>query len=319
MRIGTNPEKDKYNEINYKDHRVIIPVYVPYSKENYYKNLFEVFKFSILSLLKSINNQQTNITIINNNSNAEVTNYIDNLLSDKKIDKHVKLSSNYGKVFTILSEAKSSFENFITIADADVFFYKDWFKESLKIFNNFSNVGVVSPLPMPQLAFYTNNSLFCKEFLSIQKDNIVAAKDLHLFEESVNGKIIIKNHDWFKKQFYLSKNNTKACIGSGHFIATYRKEIFNKLNIKKPIYVFNNGAEGEYLDLPIDKLGYYRCSTIKTYAYHLGNDIPKWVKSYQFEQENAIFDIDKTSFKKSILPYFIKTKITSFYRRVNKF
>ena len=109
MRIGVNPEKKKLNKLHYKKHRVIIPVYISEVGEIYFSNLFKVFKASINSLLQTISEDYTAITIINNACKSEVTDYLDNLLAEKKIDKHVKLVSNYGKVYTVISEARASY------------------------------------------------------------------------------------------------------------------------------------------------------------------------------------------------------------------
>lgn len=108
MRIGVNPEKKKFGEIIYKKHRVIIPVYIPNSNEKYFDNLLSVFKTSINSLIQTIQHNDTNITIINNDCKKQVTDFIDDLIDENKIDKHVKLSSNYGKIYTILSEVKTN-------------------------------------------------------------------------------------------------------------------------------------------------------------------------------------------------------------------
>lgn len=141
MRIVSNPEKKQLSRITYKPHRVIVPVYIPDSKEDYFKNLFEIFKISINSLINTTDKELTNITIINNKCKPEVTNYIDCLVKESKIDKHVKLSNNYGKVYTVLTEARASLEPFITISDADVFFY-----------NNFINMGVKNPVVLYRIA-----------------------------------------------------------------------------------------------------------------------------------------------------------------------
>ena len=316
MRIGQNPEKKNFNKIEYKQHRVIIPVYIPDSDDQYFNNLFSVLKISIDSLLKTTNITQTNITIINNNCKKEVTNYLDSLLQDKIIDKHVKLSTNYGKVYTILSEAKASYEQLRTIADADVFYFSNWLSNTIQVFNNYKKAGVVAPLPMPQSAYYCNHSLFFDKLLKVKKGKVVLDEYILLFEKSVNSKISIEKNNWFKNQLYLEKNRSKTCVGAGHFIATYRKEVLDKINVEKPKYIFENGAETFHLDSPIDKLGYYRLSTIKTFAYHLGNNIPNWVKEYKFSELNLTENSNKIKFSNSFIPYKIKEITAKIYRKL---
>lgn len=316
MRIGKNPEKELYNQVQYKRHRIIIPVFIPNSNDAYFNNLFSVFKISIDSLIKTTDNHATNITIINNNCKEEVTKYIDNLLEKKKIDKHVKFSVNYGKVYTILSEAKASYEQLITIADADVFYFSNWFNETLTVFKTYDKAGVVAPLPMPQLAYYNNASLFLDNLLKIKKGKVISDNDLFLFEKSINSKILLNKNNWFKNQLFLEKNEKQFCIGAGHFIATYRKEVLDKIKVERPIYIFEDGAESYHLDKPIDKLGYYRLSTVKSFVYHLGNTIPKWVEEYNFSEVKLtnINNINK-KFLKTYFPYKIKEIISKIYRK----
>jgi len=336
MRIGKNPEKESYKEIEYKQHRIIIPVYIPETNQEYFKGLFDVFKTSLNSLFLTINRDKTAITIINNACKIEVSVYLDELLLNKKIDKHVKLSHNLGKVSTVISEAKSSFEPLITIADADVFYFNNWENEVIKVFNTFPSTGVVAPLPTPNLTFYHNTSLWIRLFFKISKEKIVSDKSFKLFEEGIGNETIFetKKVNWKKGQYVLSKNEIKACLGAGHFIATYRREVFDKLPFNKPKYVFKDGDEEFFLDQPIDKLGFHRLSTIHTFVYHLGNHIPKWVSEYRHQTPEDIqemkdvkkikkeffnfFDIPYrgVSWGVSMMPYKIRKKIIPLFRKM---
>jgi hypothetical protein len=297
MRIGSNPEKDKFKKIHYKKHRVIIPVYIPNDEDSYFKDLFDVFKESISSLLKTISSNTTAITIINNSCKEEVTTFIDGLLAEKKIDKHVKLASNYGKVYTILSEARGAYEDYITIADADVFYFNEWEKEVFEIFSTSKKVGVVSPVPAPHLALYNNVSLFGSLFRKTKMANVVDLESFVLFEQGTNNPKIFQDrkHVWKEKQYYIENNGIMACVGCGHFIATY-KNVFKKFPFIKPKFVFKNGAEDQFLDSQFDKLGYYRLSTLKAFAYHLGTTKPDWIKEFNFNK-HAKSSYNITSYK----------------------
>lgn len=319
MRTIPNPEKFKKSEIVYKNHRVIIPVYIPSSNDEYFLSLFDVFKSSVNSLLNTINIDNSAITIINNYCKPEVTQYIDNLLKANKIDKHVKLSENYGKVHVILSEAKGCYEEYITIADADVFYLNNWEQEVFKIFESFNNIGVVSPVPSPHLFNYNNKSLLIKNVFKLKKANIVSRKSFSLFSAGVNNDPNFFNKsgiDFRKNQYYLEKNNTLACIGAVHFIATYKKHIFNKIELNKPRFKFKAGDENLFIDSWFDKLGYGRLSTKNTYAYHLGHSIPEWTKVYKFKKLNNLeFVKPKKKLIRIMFPYiFIKI----FYKIIKK-
>ncbi|WP_139958083.1 glycosyltransferase family A protein [Flavicella sediminum] len=318
MRIGNNPEKTKHTEILYKKHRIIIPVYIPASNDEYFKNLLEVYKTSMDSLFATIDVNTTVITIINNNCKQEVTEYINSLLAQKLIDKHVVYQENYGKVFAILSEARASYEDFISIADADVFYFNEWENKVFEIFEAFDRAGVVSPVPSPHLTFYNNVSLFGNLFHFPKKANVVTADSFKFLEEGTSNPEIFnhKKQNWKKKQFYLEKQQIKACVGSGHFVATYRN-VFKEFECVKPVYVFKNGDENFYLDLQFDQLGYYRLSTLETKAYHLGNTIPEWTNTVKHKGSKTLIKATNKIKHRFHLPqYFFRKFIYKVLKKI---
>lgn len=319
MRIGINPEKQKSVKLLYKYHRVIIPVFIPETDNKYYQEAASVFKNCLESLIKTVDLNNTAISILNNNSNPEIENLIEYYYDEKIIDKYVKFSENKGKVYAILQEARASYENFITIADADVFFYNDWQLETHKVFKKFKNVGVVGLTPDPNLAFYCNNSLFCSQIFHVKKGKVVDDFDLELFEKSIGNNHFFKTEkkDWKKNQYYLEKGNMQVVVGANHFASTYRREIFSKLPFDKPIHVFP-GGELKYLDIPIDKLGYHRVSLLKAYAYHMGNTIDQNVNLKNL-RKNILHDSkNKYSKKKvSFVPYLVKGFFVGIIRKLS--
>ena len=318
MRIGENPEKKKSKKLKYKIFRVIIPVYIPDDESEYFKNSFSVLKKCIDSLLKTIDVENTNISIINNDSKKEVTDYINLLLLNKDIDRHIHCKENYGKVQTVLQEARGCYEDFIAIIDSDVFFFSGWQNQVLSVFKSFKNVGVVGLTPNPNTTFYCNNSLFANEFLFVKKGKVVEDRDLELFEAGVNKEnfFVTKTKNWKEKQFYLEAKTTKVVVGAAHFASVYKKEIFKKLPFAKPTYVFP-GGELSFLDIPIDKLGYYRVSLLKAFVYHLGNSLPNWIDEKEvFVQK---MDIDYQNSKKMyvLIPYSLKSLLVRVLKKFN--
>ncbi len=307
MRIGENPEKEKSKKIKYKFFRVIVPVYIPEEESEYFNNAFSVFKKSIYSLLNTIDAENTNITIINNNCKKEVTDYINLLLFNKDIDRHIHCKENYGKIQTILQEGRGCYEDFIAIIDSDVFFFSGWQNQVLSVFDSFKNVGVVGLTPDPNTAFYCNNSLLANEFLFVKKGKVVEDKELELFEAGINKEnfFVTKTKNWKEKQFYLETKTTKAVVGAAHFASVYKKEIFNRLPFEKPIYVFP-GGELSFLDIPIDKLGYYRVSLLKAFVYHLGNSLPKWIDEKVVLREKIRYKLERSEKMCVFIPYGLK-------------
>lgn len=323
MREGVNPEKFKDEKNVQKFHRIIVPIYIPDSQEEYYKGSFEVLKTCLESIAKTINYETTAITIINNGSSPTVAAFLASYLNLGLIDKLISYSENQGKVYSVFAEARGSYEPFITITDGDVLFFEGWESAVFDIYKAFPKSGVVSPLPLQNLAFNKNNSVFFDNFLlnKIRYEKIVSDKDCELFLKGMGNSALLKRNNrkysWKEKQYFL-KRKVNAILGAGHFVATYRKEVF-KANLPFPVWKFKNGFEDLYLDEPTDKFGWYRLSTSKSFAYHLGNRVDDISENLNFEE---VHELDKNIFAeiqtplKSKVPYPIKKY---FFRVLKKF
>ena len=147
MRIGKNPNIHKELELAEASHRVIIPVYIPNS-EGYFEGAFEVFKVCLQSLLQTIN-EDTRISIISNACTSEVNGYIQEMFDTGSIDRAIFNADNVGKMNAIVAETRASFEEFITYADADVFFDKGWLQQTYQMFKEVKKAGFVSMNPTP--------------------------------------------------------------------------------------------------------------------------------------------------------------------------
>lgn len=300
MRVGINPQKNLNEKNNFYFHRIIIPIFIPNTHEAYYTHSLDVLDKCLFSLSQTINPAISAITIIDNNSCNDVK-----LLTakyEKYIDKYISYKENKGKVYAVFSEAKSVYEPFITIADADVFFFSGWENAVFNIFNLYKKAGVVSPVPSPSLAFKNNCSLFFDNlvFSQIKYNKIVSDADCEIYLNGMGNKSLLNRYNgmysWAEKQYYLDKK-VKAVIGSGHFVATYRKEVFD-FEPPFPEIKFINGYEKKYLDEPSDKLGWYRLSTVKNFAYHLGGKVDEFILNVKFDsnlilQESLISNIQK--------------------------
>lgn len=321
MRIGTNPKKLNVKKLIHKPHRVIIPVYIPNLEEEYFKNALEVLKLSLDSLLATTNPEQTNITIINNNSCNEVDNFLEEYFQKSAIDKYVKRTQNRGKVEPILSEALGSYEDFITIADADVLYWPGWLEESMKLFTTFSP-GVVMPLPAPN--HYAMHNLYCfnRAWLlgKLNWGQVVAKEDLIQFEKSIG---VAKSMErFYRKQYYLKKNGVKACLGAGHFVATYDRQLFDFIDRSKKVkYIFQNGLEAEYLDNLSKITGACRLSTVQPYVYHMGNTIPDIALLSRLDKINKsdlVFPVLPKRKYRSVFSQFLDRVLYKMYRIYSK-
>jgi hypothetical protein len=329
MRIGANPNSNKKIISKDKAHRVIIPVFIP-NTEGYFADSIKIFRICIDSLLKTINDD-TAISIISNGSCQEANDYIIKLLQEKKIDKAVFNMNNVGKMNAIISEARASFEEFITFSDADVFFDKGWLAKTFEIFSKVPSAGFVSMNPTPQNLGFANSTIldnvFNMVFRSKKTKDVCTQSDLSHFHSST-GKDSEYTDKIMNSTIYCVKNNENCIIGAGHFCCTIRKTSTLKYvpGEKSDSYA-SGGSESIYLDMPFDKTGLWRLSSSKAYVWHMGNVFEEeWTnkklsemndfKENEFSFYTLPFRNKKTL--KSIVPYSIKNILASIVVKVLK-
>ncbi len=144
MRKGINPQKDKVEEGILEYHQVVVPVYIP-NEEGYFKYSFDVLKLCLASLFKTCHNK-TYITIVNNGSHDQVTEYLDSLLQSNQIHELIH-THNIGKVNAVYKGIMGHDFPLITVTDADVLFVEGWQENSYLVFEEFPKTGFVTPTP----------------------------------------------------------------------------------------------------------------------------------------------------------------------------
>lgn len=280
MRIGINPEKENKEIKDKIYHRVVVPVYIP-DFEGYFAGSFEVFKLCLESLLLTVHSQ-TRITIYNNNCHKDVKTYIDKKYYESEyIDQVFHSKKNVGKINAILASVKGNLEKLITVSDADVFFKNGWQFGVEKLFVNFPEAGMISPVPSSKsMLSYTSNNWFYSLFkgnLSFEK--VLDPKAMHRFDLSLGNKQRLYKSIHLKKYLVLTnkKNNSQAVMGCGHFVATVHRVVFDKGSSEPAFFKISNGVVSKFIDIPNEKLGFLRLATKENLAFHMGNFTEPWM------------------------------------------
>jgi len=310
MRLGNHPYKDQKQEDTAYLHQIIIPVYIPHEKE-YFKDAFQIFQYCLQSLFNTIH-AKTYITVVNNGSSTKVVNYLNELFISNKIQEVIH-SDNIGKLNAILKGLAGNNINLVTITDADVLFKPNWQQETCKVFNAFPKTGVVGLIPQFKL-FESNcgNVLFDTLFSKNAQFTDVKSKDeLVQFYESIGWDKSYNPH-YLEKNLTIQNEQVSAIIGSGHVVATYKKELFE--TIKTHIGFKMGGTSELYLDKSPLYKGLWRLTTNKNMAFHMGNVFEPWMeKELKFLEgnQNKIHELLKQSSHKQIskIHFFIKNKI----------
>lgn len=319
MRIGVNPEKKKETQLVHKRHRIIMPFWIPNIEDDYFRNQPEVLRICLQSLIDTIDASQTNITLINNNSCSEASEVAEAFVAKGVIDKYVVRNENRGKLENVLAEARASYEDYITVSDADFLFFDGWEKAISNIMNAFPQAGMVSCYPAAHLAYFYNSNII---WHSPKEGKIISDDDINLFEKghghtvetglySRNG--LKRKKCWCEAHYFFRRNNVIAIAGAVHALATFRRNAVQNFDTRKVQFVFKNGYEEEYIDQTIQKSGYLRLSTPQLFAYHLGNTVPDDVVRHYMERKRQYGNNVSNSM---LWKQESKNRVNAFYRTV---
>ena len=312
MRIGYNPHKDQVLEKSEFIHQVVMPVYIP-NQDGYFKDSLSILKLSLESLFKTTHNK-TFFSIVNNGSCKTVTTYLDDLYKKGAIQELIQ-TTNIGKLNAVLKGLSGNNIELVTITDADVLFASGWQLETAKVFKTYPKAGVVGIVPQFNMfKSYSGNVIYDNLLNSKLKFlPIKSPKALALFYKSI-GWDETYNKDFLKYGLGIENKEVNVLLGSGHFVATYKKQQFDTLKSYLG-YKLGGNSEG-YLDSAALKFDYWRVTTQENYAFHMGNVLEDWMHEVTINKYNKDVIISGFSERQKIdrLSYFVKNKL--FYKLV---
>ncbi|MBO2544274.1 glycosyltransferase family 2 protein [Salegentibacter sp. BDJ18] len=285
MRKGYNPYKDTPLEETKFSHQVVIPVYIPHH-HGYFEDVFKLLKLCLKSLFKT-SHSKTFICVVDNGSCREVNDYLRNLLLTQQVQELIT-TENIGKLNAIIKGVGGHDIPLVTITDADILFLSGWQSETVKVFNSIPKAGIVGLIPQ-FLTYQDKSENVLYELLwdeNLQFVEVKNAKALAAFYKSIGWK---PNYPKARLKYTLglkAQNGHTTNVGSGHAVATYRRELFN-LNF--PLYndFQMGGGSEQILDSLAIKNGCYRLTTYDNYAYHLGNVYEDWMEKILISQERT--------------------------------
>jgi hypothetical protein len=311
MRKGENDSKDVYLNLKKAYHRIIIPLYIPFEDE-YYKQSYQIFEMCLDSIHKTTVNGVV-ISVICNACSKKVNERVFELFNERKIDECIVVHEGIGKVNALLKSLRTAEERLITITDADVLFLNGWEEEVIKVFENFPKAGVVSPVPI----FRRHNNLT----YNIWFDYLFSRKLRFTKVKNPEGLIRFANSigwPWLDEKYkdiiltVSGKDNLRAVVGSPHFVATYKSEVFATLPSENSIFQLGGDSEVKYTDEPVIKCDGYRLATEDNYGYHLGNAIEDWMlEEYAKLKLEVKRELEPTlkDLKPSRVRYYVKSII----------
>jgi hypothetical protein len=296
MRVGVHPARGTHIESNNAYHRIVMPVYIP-NLEGYFKESLEVLKLCIESLHTTIHNK-TRISVVSNGSCLQVNNFLSKELETKRIDELLIVSDGIGKINSIFKLINNVKEPLVTLADADVLFTTGWQGAVEEVFMDYSKVGMVCPFSYSKGYRELTANIFFDNFFNrkIKISNIKDAEALKHFAESIGNPNFYKDIHLKKGVTFQEKGKSKVFIGAGHFVATFKTDVFDPFTFQGHLNKMSHG-ERIYIDTPAVKSGLWRVSTYENYVYHMGNTIVPMYSSILSENEKSISKEKKFHFK----------------------
>lgn len=288
MRKGINVSRDVLLNPSVSSHRVIIPLYIP-NEEDYYKEAYQIFEFCLFSVIKT-SATQLKISVVSNNSCDLVNDKLFALQKNGFIDELIIEKEAVGKINSILKALRTAEERLITITDADVLFCQGWEEAVSEVFEAFPKAGAVCPVPVFRKHFHLTSNIWFK-YLFSKKLYFRAVKNvpaLTKFAASIGWPWL--DEKWSDTIGTLEASNGKiAVLGCSHFVATYKREVFQELPKENSKFKLGGDSEHLYTDFPVIKSGGYRLSTYDNYAYHLGNQMEPWM----IEMYHSLIEVSK--------------------------
>lgn len=274
MREGTKPAAYHSLLPSFLPHRIIVPVYIP-CLDSYFQNSLEILQLCLESLRNTVH-EKASVTIVSNGCAEEVIDALWEWYRCGWFDQLLLNRCNRGKIDAVVAAARGAVESLVTISDCDVLFVPGWIEAIEDMFRFFPECGFASPAPNPRLTWYHTSATVLGSLLRAELTfkKVVPDKDLDRFAYSIGWPDLF-GFDDRQSQMVVRRKEAMACVGSGHFVCTIRKEVIAAMPDKSVLTGI--GGEEEFLDRPPDALGFWRLSTARAYAYHMGNVPDPWM------------------------------------------
>ncbi len=275
MRIGKNPAKGTALPTHGR-HRIIVPIYIP-NLEGYFEHALTVMTLCLESLWLTTNGRAA-ITVISNGSAPSVVAALQRLSENGRLDQLVLNDTNRGKVDAALCAARGSFEPFITFSDADVLFRPGWLDAVESLFRTFPETGVASPFTMPPLAWIHTSAtlLSATARLELARQKVVADASIDQLERSLGHPNYVPSA-LRESQLVVKRAGAIACVGATHIVSTMRRELIQSLPQAPSLTAVAGSSEKRWIDEPSDRCGFWRLSTPRFWAAHMGNTPEPWM------------------------------------------
>lgn len=322
-RIGMNPSRGQSTDYKPAKVTLVMLTHIP-NDIGYFEKRFEVLRISLESYIQNTTIPH-DLIVFDNNSNADVVNYLKDMRDKDKIDYLILSSRNIGKMGALQIAFRAAPGEIIAYTDDDVFFLPGWLEHHLEVLETYPKVGMVTGLYIrPHMKEGIGSVMRFAEGddVDVRRGDLVS-KDLQLHYTENTG----RTWEQYQKEtegledMVLTYKGVTALASSGHYQFVTRKEVI--LRALPGVWQSQLMGKMRELDLQVDLMGYLRLCTHPATIRLLGNvidpEMEKQISEYSFSITPSEIKVQKKSFKKRVMRLPIVQKVAYFlYNRLFK-
>jgi len=251
-------------------------VYIPELRE-YWAESLDVLKICLGSLVKNTP-RPFDLFVFDNGSDASVRDYLMEMFQLGSISCLLLSSENIGKAAAVNRMFASAPGKYVVYTDSDVAFHPGWLEESIRVFDTFGKVGMVSGRPWRPMGegdeyVYRRNAMLASRASGVltKSGDLIPAQVLEAHAKSI-GLPVPKVKLGACEDLLLMKNGVKAYGFGSHFQYLTSRDVIKEVG---PLKVGTSGlskAERSWDDR-LAELGYLRLAIEKPLVYHMGNTL----------------------------------------------
>jgi len=277
MRQGQNPVK-KINTVA-KPQRITVAIlnYIP-MLSGFYANMLKVLQACLGSIWANTD-LPYDLMVFDNGSCKEVTDYLVQMQREGKIQYLILSEKNLGKggAWNLMLDGAPG--EIIAYSDNDCYFYPGWLSNSLKVFETYPNVGMVTSRPVAQkeefgtktIEWAQNNPEVTFERGRFLDWETFRSFTMSLGHEEDETRALYETHEDLR----VTYKGLQAHIGAIHYqFLAYKKVIkeFLPFDMDRPM------GQVRQLDIRMNEAGYLRLMTAAPYMQNMSNDVLKEYK-----------------------------------------
>jgi len=273
MRIGHNPARFIEKVAQPAEITVTVVNCIPFLS-GYYEQSLDVLKAVVESLNATREAAHPyDVMVFDNHSCAEVRAYLKEASDQGKIQYLVLSDTNIGKIGAWNYMFGAAAGKYIVFSDGDVAFRIGWLSASLKLFESFPNVGMVTARPLRTPMEFSSATLdWGRQAGVLEEGRFLEWETFWEHVESLGRDEAESRKDYAAgSEYRLNYGGQTVFVGAAHFQFMARRDVLQEI-ISLPSEQPMRGERA--LDIAINERGLLRLTTDIPLVRHLGNILP---------------------------------------------